>query len=86
LFHLARTFGRNQCGAPPRARRVPAALDPCELRRRVPAVLITRMDKFIEQHADRISGTLGCFDRVLFRGYLPHAKDLRGRAFTQTPR
>jgi len=29
------------------------------------------MDKFIEQHADRISGTLGCFDRVLFRGYLP---------------
>ena len=29
------------------------------------------MDKFIEQHADRISGTLGCFDRVPFRGYLP---------------
>ncbi len=29
------------------------------------------MDKFIEQHADRIVGTLGCFDRVLFRGYLP---------------
>jgi len=28
------------------------------------------MDKFIEQHADRISGTLGCFDQVLFRGYL----------------
>jgi hypothetical protein len=28
------------------------------------------MDKFIAQHADRISGTLGCFDRVLFRGYL----------------
>jgi hypothetical protein len=30
------------------------------------------MDKFSEQHADRISGTLGCFDRVLFRGYLPN--------------
>ena len=29
------------------------------------------MDKFIEQHADRISRSLGCFDRVLFRGYLP---------------
>jgi hypothetical protein len=29
------------------------------------------MDKFIEQHADRISGILACFDRVLFRGYLP---------------
>jgi hypothetical protein len=29
------------------------------------------MDKFIEQHADRINGTLGCFDRMLFRGYLP---------------
>ena len=28
-------------------------------------------DAEIEQHADRISGTLGCFDRVLFRGYLP---------------
>ena len=27
---LARTFGRNQCGAPPRAPRVPAALDPRE--------------------------------------------------------
>ena len=33
--------------------------------------MILCMDKFIEQHADRISGTLGCFDRVLFRGYLP---------------
>ena len=33
--------------------------------------MIACMDKFIEQHADRISGTLGCFERVLFRGYLP---------------
>jgi len=29
------------------------------------------MDKFLEQHADKIIGTLSCFDRVLFRGYLP---------------
>jgi hypothetical protein len=29
------------------------------------------MDKFIERHADKIRGTLSCFDRVLFRGYLP---------------
>jgi len=27
---MPRTFGRNQCGAPPRAPRVPAALDPRE--------------------------------------------------------
>ena len=33
------------------------------------------MDKFIEKHADRSSGTLGCFDRVLFRGYLPIMSD-----------
>jgi hypothetical protein len=29
------------------------------------------MDKFIELHAGKISGSLSCFDRVLFRGYLP---------------
>jgi hypothetical protein len=29
------------------------------------------MEKFIERHADRILGTLACFDRILFRGYLP---------------
>jgi hypothetical protein len=29
------------------------------------------MDKFIAQHADKICGTLSCFDQVLFRGYLP---------------
>ena len=29
------------------------------------------MDKFIEQHVGKISGALSCFDRVLFRGYLP---------------
>ena len=29
------------------------------------------MDQFIAQHADKLQGTLSCFDRVLFRGYLP---------------
>jgi len=29
------------------------------------------MATFVEQHADKIVGTLSCFDRVLIRGYLP---------------
>jgi hypothetical protein len=29
------------------------------------------MDKFIAKHAGKIEGTLSCFDRILFRGYLP---------------
>ena len=29
------------------------------------------MEHFIAKHADKIEGTLSCFDRVLFRGYLP---------------
>ncbi len=29
------------------------------------------MDQFITKHADKLQGTLPCFDRVLFRGYLP---------------
>jgi hypothetical protein len=29
------------------------------------------MDKFVARHAGKIRGTLSCFDRVLFRGYLP---------------
>jgi hypothetical protein len=29
------------------------------------------MESFINKHADKIVGTLNCFDRVLFRGYLP---------------
>ena len=29
------------------------------------------MDQFIAQHADKLQGILSCFDRVLFRGYLP---------------
>jgi transposase len=31
------------------------------------------MDKFIELHAGKISESLSCFDRVLFRGYLTAA-------------
>ena len=29
------------------------------------------MDQFIAKHADKLQGSLSCFDRVLFRGYLP---------------
>ena len=29
------------------------------------------MDQFIARHADKLQGVLSCFDRVLFRGYLP---------------
>jgi hypothetical protein len=29
------------------------------------------MDFFVRKHQKKINGTLGCFDRMLFRGYLP---------------
>ena len=29
------------------------------------------METFFAKHAAKIRGTLACFDRVLFRGYLP---------------
>jgi hypothetical protein len=29
------------------------------------------MDLFVRKHEEKINGTLGCFDRMLFRGYLP---------------
>jgi hypothetical protein len=29
------------------------------------------MDLFVRKHQKKINGTLGCFDRMLFRGYLP---------------
>jgi hypothetical protein len=29
------------------------------------------MDLFVRKHEKKINGTLGCFDRMLFRGYLP---------------
>ena len=29
------------------------------------------MKEFIHKHENRIQGVLSCFDRMLFRGYLP---------------
>ena len=29
------------------------------------------MEQFLRKHADKIQGTLSCFDSILFRGYLP---------------
>jgi hypothetical protein len=29
------------------------------------------MKAFVDKYADRIHGVLSCFDRMLFRGYLP---------------
>ena len=29
------------------------------------------MDRFLEKHRELITGTLSCFDRVIFKGYLP---------------
>jgi len=29
------------------------------------------MRKFVAKHAAKTTGTLSCFDRVLFRGHLP---------------
>jgi hypothetical protein len=29
------------------------------------------MNSFLEKHADKTQGTLSCFDRVIFKGYLP---------------
>jgi len=29
------------------------------------------MDEFIIKHQDKIAGTISCFDRILFKGYLP---------------
>jgi hypothetical protein len=33
--------------------------------------LMAAMETFVAKHAAKIRGTLCCFDRVLFRGYLP---------------
>src|ERR1041385_4828513 len=29
------------------------------------------VDSFLHKHADKITGTLSCFDRLIFKGYLP---------------
>ena len=42
------------------------------------------MDQFIATHADKIQGTLSCFDRVLFRGYLPFFSGYAMASFLET--
>jgi hypothetical protein len=46
---------------------------------------ITPEHPFLVKHADKISGVLSCFDRVMFRGYLPlsYAKGLEGFLYRQ---
>ena len=36
------------------------------------------MTSFLQKHEDKINGVLSCFDRVIFKGYLPfqHPKAL----------
>ena len=36
------------------------------------------MKEFIRKYDDRIHGVLSCFDRMLFRGYLPIMLNLDG--------
>lgn len=43
-----------------------------------------RMDQFITKHADKLQGTLSCFDRVLFRGYLPFFSGYAMASFLDT--
>ena len=42
------------------------------------------MDQFIAKHADKLQGTLSCFDRVLFRGYLPFFSGYAMASFLDT--
>ncbi len=42
------------------------------------------MDQFIAKHADKLQGTLSCFDRILFRGYLPFFSDYAMASFLET--
>jgi hypothetical protein len=42
------------------------------------------MDQFIAQHADKLQGTHSCFDRVLFRGYLPFFSGYAMASFLET--
>jgi hypothetical protein len=42
------------------------------------------MDTFITKHADKLQGTLSCFDRVLFRGYLPFFSGYARASFLET--
>jgi len=42
------------------------------------------MDQFIAKHADKLQGTLSCFDRVLFRGSLPFYSGCAMASFLDT--
>jgi predicted nucleotidyltransferase len=42
------------------------------------------MDQFIAKHADAIEGTLSCFDRLIFRGYLPFFSGYAIAAFLES--
>jgi hypothetical protein len=42
------------------------------------------MDQFMAKHADKLQGTLSCFDRVLFRGYLPFFSGYAMASFLET--
>jgi len=46
---------------------------------------ITTAHPFLVKHADKIDGVLSCFDRVIFRGYLPlsYARGLSGFLYQQ---
>src|SRR5215468_7351849 len=44
------------------------------------------MDQFIAKHADNLQGVLSCFDRVLFRGYLPFFSSWAMASFLETRR
>jgi hypothetical protein len=42
------------------------------------------MDQFLDKHADAIGGTLSCFDRMIFRGYLPFFSGYAMAAFLES--
>ena len=42
------------------------------------------MDQLVAKHADKLQGTLSCFDRVLFRGYLPFFSGYAMASFLDT--
>jgi hypothetical protein len=46
---------------------------------------ITTDHPFLVKHADKVQGVLSCFDRIIFRGYLPlsYAKGLEGFLYQQ---
>ena len=39
------------------------------------------MDSFIQKHADKITGILSCFDRMILKGYLPFSYPLSMEGF-----